>query len=777
MAVVAAWLAPAVLQQATALSVYALPVVGTASLLICVTVFAGWRLLPAFRTVILCFPALLLWMTLMTAAQAPAQLPESLAGGEHLLSGKVSDVRSAPVTERFLFAPDPMHVEAGWPQRIRVTWYRNGYRDNYTSHNPGSEGLRDGQYWQLTLRAKRPRGLRNPGGYNYGRAAWVRGVGATAYVRESPDNRLLSDEPGFRQQIAARITTQLGGHDATPLVLALTTGIRTSLTDRHWEALRQTGTSHLFAISGLHIGLAAGLGLLFARLILPVPGLRIIERMAGGPRGAGWLLALTIATVYAAVSGFQIPACRALLMLFLIALLSLSRRELCLSDVLARTVTLLLVLQPVAVFTLSFWLSCSAVAVLIFLTHRSRIQRPRTTGSVKAFLNVLQNAFRNTIKAQWFLVIALTPLALTGFGGVSLIAPLVNLLVIPVFAVVLVPLLLASLLLVVAGLNAGWLLTVAADLLAWLFVRLEQAGGMSAGYVEPVGTPPAIAGLTIAVLLLLAPAALPGRRFAPLFLLPLLLPATFVADEEVRVTVFDVGHGLSALVQTGNYRLLYDTGPRWQSGDAAQSVVLPALRELGLTDLDRVIVSHGDSDHSGGYASLQKGIDTGVPYDCLAGDVWTVNGVSFSVLWPPRVVSDAKNNDSCVLSIALAGQRLLFPGDIEAAAEFAVLRTAKEQLQNTVWLLLPHHGSGTSSTQSFVAALDPVYAVATAGYRNRWGFPRAEVVERYRNAGACVLSTGDTGAQVYVLNKEGITLRSTARGRRWWPWETDLRQC
>jgi len=729
------------------LSVYAALLLGTCCLLILVRF---WR----------CLTGLFLFGWFCCFNYQQQQLPERLAGVDTGLRGEVIAVLSeSDAMHRFVFAPDKVHTGEGWPARVQLTWY-------YPVLRPAA-----GEQWQLVVRARAPRSLLNPGGYDRAKQAYLKGIGAFGYVRESEENRVLraagkSLLRDVRRYIAARLGEHLSkgrrSEVALPMVKALLLGERSDFTDDHWRVFRRTGTSHLFAISGLHISLAAGLGLLLGRLLS--------WRVA-------CVAAFVFAAIYTAISGAGLPAVRALVMLGIALLVLLSRREFRAPDILALAAIVITVIWPLAVFTAGFWLSFAAVWVLIYLAAVERSADSRREGrSVAALL---------AGPVQWRLVIALSPLVLLWFDEVSLVAPVVNFVLIPCFSFLLVPALLMQLPLLfidwVAGGSVSTLL-LPVDLVAWCLdkafavLSVIAASDFAAWQPHSGDTTATLLYLPGAVALVLLPATLPGRALCVFLLLPLVFGVKAVPQEGLRIDVFDVGHGLAVLVRTPEHSLLYDTGPRWRSGDAGERILLPAFRALGVTSIDKLIVSHPDSDHSGGLESLQAQWRQLEPYNCVAGQSWQWEGADFSVLHPAAAYRGSENNASCVVLIRYGDMRLLLAGDVEAAAEYLLVRKGVPEVH---WLTVPHHGSATSSTQPFVTATTPQFAVVSAAYANRWGFPREAVVKRWLDAGTCLLNTADTGALRFVVYDDRIRLETYGRSygslfafwSGWWPWQ------
>jgi len=744
-------------------SLYAVALGGTACLWGWST---DWR-----RAELMLVPGMVFWVWCSTSLQPV--LPPEVAGRDLRVSGYVA---SFPVTRdgvtRFDFllsgSPPPgKHLPADSSRdlagsRIKLSWY-----------NP-SVTLEPGSHWQVEVRLRKPRGLANPGGFDYPRAMFLRGVPAAGYVRATEFNRALPQAMAAkpwsirllaqRADVAASIAAALPNDSpGLPLLLALAVGARHLLTNSDWRVLRHTGTSHLLAISGLHITLAASFGFLLGRLAL----------LLGAAAWLPWLTSALLGAMYAALSGFGLPANRALIMLLLYTMLLLGRREYSGFELLGIAAIGILLVEPLAAFQPGFWLSFSAVAVLI---HVSRLfagqEQPAVV--VPAGWRRLLTIVSTAVRLQCLLVAALALPGAVFFGELSLLAPLVNVLAIPLFSIVVVPLLLLALLLLpVLPLLADGLLSLLSVFLqvgfGWLTVLADFRFATAPLFDAGAGV--FLCG-ALAVLLMLAPAGLPARSCAVFLLVPIFFGVRSPANDALLIDVLDVGHGLAVVVRAGQHTLLYDTGPSWRGGDAGASVVLPALKSMGVATPNLLIVSHSDSDHAGGLSSLQSEWPALRPYTCEAGNSWhwswpgSAGAAVFTVLHPQAAHKWSDNNGSCVLQIDYAGRRILLPGDIEAPAEAALV--AESRLAFADLVLLPHHGSLTSSTAKFVAGVAPRFAVASAGWRNRWGFPKAQVIARWRDAGACVLSTGDTGALRFIADSNGFYLDRVWREQHWW---------
>ena len=679
-----------------------------------------------------------LWGLLQAHGLLYPQLPSELERKDLLIQGRVISIPQVSYKKiRFDFAPEKIIDHPGnhqIPEKIRLNWYR--------SHTE----IHAGEQWQLLVRLKRPHGFMNPGGFDYEGYLFQQGITATGYVRKSEDNlRLVSAGPGLnslREALADKIRLALDGSSVTGIILALVLGLRSDIYPEQWEVFLATGTNHLIAISGLHIGLISGLGFWLARwfwrrssrlcLLLPAPK-------------AAAIVAAILALGYAALAGFSIPTQRALIMLSVLMLALFLGRPVKATTTLSLAIILILLWDSFAVLSPGFWLSFSAVAMIVWMLGNRQHWR----------------AWQQWGLIQGGLALSLFPLTIWFFQRASLIAPAANFLAVPIVGFLVVPLaLLGSLCCLVSPALGAWILQIPASILSaviWLLQVLMDVSWSTINLPQPN-----IIWLLLALLgiaLLLAPRGIPVRGLAVVFLLPLFInPVNQPDPGTFRVDFLDVGQGLSAVVQTANHVLVYDTGAKFSdSFNAGEAVVVPVLQNLGVKKIDRLIISHADNDHRGGLSSVLKSLAVEEVFAsdpdsldkvhadvCMRGQTWNWDGVNFSLLHPPEGWSGKRNNGSCVLRVENDSGGVLLTADIEKPAENALLRYYGEDLQTTV-LLVPHHGSKSSSQAKFIAAVDPEIAVLGFGYLNRFGFPKDEVMQRYSERGIKIYNTVDAG--------------------------------
>ncbi|MCB1877834.1 MAG: DNA internalization-related competence protein ComEC/Rec2 [Chromatiales bacterium] len=702
--------------------------------------FSAWRRHWLLASVLLG----LAWGGIDRWQQARADLDPGWEGVNLMAVGRIHDLperrdRSARfylAVEKLYPVGEPHRFDVSPPSLIRLSW-----------HEP-EQWPASGERWQFEVRLKRPRGFANPHGFDYAAWLWGRGVRATGYARRDGTHVRLAPAPvgidRLRQTIADRLSEREGGL-FTAMVAALALGDRSGLGQDHWRVLAATGTSHLLAISGLHVGLVA----LWGGWIVGLIATRLPLRSRSLPRQqAAALGGLLFAALYAALAGFSVPTQRALILVAVVALSLGLRRSPSPMRALLLALTVVLAWDPTAVFSAGFWLSFGAVALILYgMTGRLRVS----------------DWWWRWGRVQWLVGLGLTPVLLMWFQRVSLASPLVNLIAVPVVGLLVVPLVLAGgLLMLPFPQFADFLLDVAEGVLKGLWWGLQHAANWpGTEWLLPAMPWPLLLAAGLGVAWLLSPRGWPGRWLGLVALLPVLLyRAPQPPPGGLWLTLLDVGQGLAAVVRTHGHALVYDTGPSYGGEfDTGWAVVGPYLDATGIGRVDRLVISNGDRDHAGGAESLVSrwsvaevinGADPArfhLPGDrpCLAGEQWTWDGVRFRFLHPPTVDAFRGNDRSCVLHVQAAeGGSLLLPGDIEARAERSLL--AAGPLPKVDVLVVPHHGSRSSSTAPFIDAVSPQIALFATGYRNRFGFPKPDVVRRYRDAGAAIYTTHEQGA-------------------------------
>ncbi len=673
----------------------------------------------------------------------------------------------------------------GWslPARIRLRWY-----------DP-TRLVGVGESWKFTVRLKRPHGVNNPGAFDY--EAWMFGrrIAATGYVVDAFPPTYLGSGPTrygiqrFRSNTAQFIESTLGGYDTAGLIVALAVGHRHAVTDPIWRVLRATGTAHLMAISGLHIGLVSGMLYWLAGGLWRRCGQAPLRWPASC---VGALSGLVGAIGYAALAGLSVPTQRAVVMVAVVVSAILLRRRCRVRDGISIAMFVVLVLDPLVVMFVGFWLSFGAVALIAaVLARRHRIIVVREANFRSESDRAQNTPWRRVLDrgglrlqraaiVQLSLVCGLAPLSLYAFGEMSVVSPLANAAAIPVVGFIVVPLSLLGVGAFAIGAEgcAELLFRLAVEVLEPLWLGVSRLAAWSAA----VWTQPTLPGWVLAigalgVVLWLLPRGAPARWLAAVAVALLLVwPVPRPPWGGVWVSVLDVGQGLAVVAQTRQRVLVFDTGPRFRSGLSMGHVALvPFLHSQGVRRIDRLVVSHDDNDHIGGVDALREAF----PIDkilasrpeslngaqpCRRGQYWIWQGVKFEMLHPQNPNALSGNDASCVLRISNKHGSVLIPGDIEAAAESALVSHYGPNLASDV-LVVPHHGSRTSSTESFLRAVRPRAAVISVGYRNRYGHPHADVLSRYRQAQIEVYSTSDSGALFVRMDGRGESIDEQRRLR------------
>ncbi|WP_082576255.1 DNA internalization-related competence protein ComEC/Rec2 [Lysobacter sp. Root604] len=706
------------------------------------------------------------WTGLHAGYALSRQLPPEWERRQATVSGRIVEMPAHEVRRtRFAFRVDGGDDQPA-PLRgrlLRLSWYSEDRVER--------ERLRAGQRWRWKLRLRAPRGLRNPGGADAEKYALMQGLSANGYLVAAEQAQLLAPASGLealRERLSDRIRDAVAA-PSSRYVRALALGDTRALDERDWEVLRANGLTHLIAISGFHVGLVAGFFALIVRGVWRLrPGL---ARRWPRPIAAA-SAAATGALLYAALAGFALPTVRTLLMIAVVAGVRLSRRPFEGAAALALAAIAVLLVDPLAVLGAGFWLSFLGVAWLLWCLPRSG---PRPS------------LLREFLSAQGVATLGLLPACVALFGQASLAGPLANLLAVPWWGLVVVPLALIGTGLDLLWTGAGegaWRLAALCFDLSWPCFERLATGGLALWWLPQApwfALPLALLG----AFWLLLPRGVPGKPLALLLWLPLLWPDRNLPQPgEAELTVIDVGQGLSVHVRTARHELLYDFGPAVVDGyDAGERAVLPTLRALGVRSLDRLVVSHADNDHAGGLEAVARaypGDDRRAPEGagialaraCVAGEAWTWDGVRFRFLHPPPYFPYLRNESSCVLRIDTAHGAVLLTGDIGEVVERDLVRRDRESGRRDLRadvVLVPHHGSRGSSDPAFVAATGARHALISSGYGNRYGHPKPQVLTRWRAAGASVWDTSRGGALRLRLAAEGLELetRRQAHPRLW----------
>ena len=742
--------------------------------------------------IICCLGLGLCWALFMADRQLHHQLPDHLDKQDFLITGTIDSlIDTNDRRSRFSLAVDSAQLLSDPSQQVPLksvllSWYR------FAGAGVSGE-LRSGERWQIIGRLQRPRGMRNPGAFDY--QSWLvqQDYSATGYVRQSKKALRLEDSRhsinNYRNQIRRAINgsglSELGG----AVVVALSIGDKQQISAQ-WDDLARLGIVHLLVISGLHIGLVATMGFWLGaglgRLLLPLHR-RLPQMVNFVGRCSGPFMALFAALGYSLLAGFSLSTQRALIAVLVVMLSKLLFRRVEPFTCMVWALTLIAITQPLAILSAGFWLSFVAVGLLLWWFTPWLSKTESSTAKSNFSLSRL-------CSAQLALLAGMAIPLLFFMGRGSWLAPLVNLVAVPWISFVTIPLSLMGIALQAAwpeGASRLWQWADYSVAPLWLFVDWLP---VSVGFVH---APMAFDtwGFTAALLAViglllprgLLPNVLAGRW---LLLLPLLAVLTCSKPQSpLRLTVLDVGQGLALVLETPDKTLVYDSGPNYgERFSAGSGIVAPYLWRRGRSQIDLLVVSHEDGDHAGGVDSLLASLEVedvlvGPGFvaknyrRCVSGQRWQwgegVDRVSFEILSPSPSSAIEGNNSSCVLLISWRDQAILLPGDIEHSVEAHLQRSPLSKLPLTpvTVLLAPHHGSQTSSTQGFVDRVRPAHVVFSSGYRHQFGHPHSAVVDRYRSVKSQLWLTSEQGAISFVWNQQGVLKVGPTRTRRpdrWW---------
>lgn len=749
-----------------------LPAAGWLWLLPGCVALAAWRRVFALP---LAIAAGFLWAAGFAHLRLSDRLAPELEGRDLEVVGVVAGLPA--IGERSVrFEFEVESADAKLPGKILLSWYRSALAPGPDALPAALEaGVHAAERWRFTVRLRRPHGHLNPHGFDY--EAWLieRGIGATGYVRPgaAPMRLGVRGNPmdrieQAREHVRDRFSRVLGETPAAGILAALAVGDQRSISSEEWRLFNRTGVTHLMSISGLHVTMVSALCAWLAGA-----GWRRVPRLALAlpARKAAALTAILASLGYALIAGFAVPAQRTFCMVTVVALALWCGRISTPSRTLALALGLVVAFDPWAVLAAGAWLSFGAVAIIFYVATTAHARQRDRWPWVK-----------QALRTQWAITLGLAPAALFLFSQISVVGPLANAVAIPLVSMAVTPLALAA-----AVLPVDMLAHFAAWLVGWLMQFLEWCAGLPLAVWQQHAPPlwsllPALAG----VAWLLAPRGLPWRASGLALALPAFAaPAPLPAPGEAWVITLDVGQGLAVVVRTATRALLYDAGPQFGTGaDSGERLIAPYLRAIGVARLDTMIVTHNDQDHAGGAASVIENFEVdellsslpaahplraSVPASqpCRRGAEWEWDQVRFALLHPaPGDQGARKTNDlSCVLRISTGARSMLLTGDIERPSEALLVARGAQALRADA-LLVPHHGSRTSSSAEFLAAVQPSIAVVPAGYRNRFGHPHAEVLARYAALDVRVLRTDHEGAITVRLSPAGVQAWTERRDRR-----------
>ncbi|MDO9313531.1 MAG: DNA internalization-related competence protein ComEC/Rec2 [Burkholderiaceae bacterium] len=738
------------------------------------------------------------------------KLPIAIEGHDLQVTGVVASLPQRSSNGlRFRFEVDEATQDGQLlvvPAVVSLGWYA-GFQDEAPLTAAQGE-LRAGQRWRFTVRLRRPHGLSNPQGFDQELRWFEEGVRATGSVRETPVPRLLDLAVAhpierLRQHVRDAIDATVADRRAAGVLSALAVGDQSSIERDDWDLFRRAGIAHLVSISGLHITMFAWL----AGVVIGAMWRRNQRAMlwVAAPAAALWG-GFAVAFVYAVFSGWGVPSQRTVWMLGTVCLLRGAGLRWPWPLVLLAAATVVTVIDPWALLQPGFWLSFAAVGLLL-LSGSAKVESlardsgdsdaasATVTGRLRALVPKLRGWVSGGIRTQWIATLGLTPLTLVCFQQLSLIGFVANLIAIPLITLVITPLALLGSIAAPLWKAGAWAVSLLCASLGWL--------AQAPAAVWSVGVAPwwaQVAGLLAAAWLVM-PLPWRVRALAVPLVLPMLLPVRQLPTSgEFELVAADVGQGTAVIVRTRHHVLVYDAGPQYSPDfDAGQRVLLPLLRSRGDHHIDTLVLSHRDTDHVGGAATLLQGMPIGEltssiedlhplridaqgrgvnQHRCAAGQHWEWDGVRFEMLHPGTDVdtpASRPNTLSCVLRVQGAGASALLTGDIERDQEIRLLREHRDALSSDV-LLVPHHGSKTSSSAAFLDAVSPRVAVFQAGHLNRYGHPAADVLARYRQRGIAIADSPNCGAWTWHSASRDVRPSGgceRADARRYWHWQAE----
>lgn len=648
------------------------------------------------------------------------------------------------------------------PQKIQTSWYKT------------QETIKPNQLWRLGLKLKAPHGFHNHGTFDYEFWLFQQGIQAKAYVHKQYPQQLIKDKNNFsvdryRYELSKWIAS-LDYLKHTSIYQALIVGDRSNISEEQWRVFRHTGTSHLIAISGLHISLLVSLCYFLTRFICSRS--MHTTHFIPAPKAAIYV-SLCVAIIYSALAGFSLPTLRALIMLSVYFISRLFVKRLSIVNILAIAVFLILLLDPFSLLKADFWLSFTAVALIGYLITGRKQQS-------KLYL---------AFKIQVFLSFSLIPLTLWYFNLATLNGVFANIIAVPFTGFILLPGLFLSLLLSPFEFLQTFLLKTI-DICVeyfWQFLNLllsidyNLLSNLNLNGANKI----ALLFMFFACLLLFLPKGLPSRALALFCFVPMCFyHSNDLKEHELDFVMLDVGQGLAVLIQTKDETILFDTGAKFsETFDVGSDIIVPYLQNQGINTLDKIIISHGDNDHIGGLLGVTENISvkqiiSSVAYQaefanhifCEQGLNWETNGYHFEFLHPTlnKVEELSKNDSSCVLMISGRQHKILLTGDIERKAEQMLLAQYQEKLKADV-MIVPHHGSRTSSSRHFINQVQPDIALVSSGYSNRFGFPKQDIVARYEKQGGRVFNTAKQGAiSLFFSNNSYELTHSRDEYQRFW---------
>lgn len=681
------------------------------------------------------------WLTLHADQLLAVKLPLNLANQSLVITGTINSIPEIKTNySTFIIAVhtiQPANIKYSDPLLVRVAW-------------EFAPKLHVGDLWQLNVKLKPPRGFWNVGGYDYQQWLFEQRVRATGYVIANSNNLLLANADiiysvdVYRQHLAEHINSQLQNYPLAGLVAALAVGVRNNVTEQQWLVLRNTGTNHLFAIAGLHIGIVTAIVFFLVNFLWRYIGKVTLYFPA---QQSAAIAALCAAILYSALAGFALPTQRAIVMVTVFLFSVLLRKNLAAWSALSLALLVILITEPLAILSDSFWLSFGAVGLIIYGVSGRLYQ----TG-----------LWWHWGRAQWVMTIGLIPLGLLFFQQTALAGLLANIIAVPWVGFIVLPLVLLG--------DIFWLFAPRLSEFCWLFAEYAlQAIWPILNHLAALDTLQWYGSITnkwvlltalIGVILFLLPNGIALRSVGIFWLLPLFFwkPSGPMLGE-VWFTLLDAGEGLAAIVRTQNHVLVFNL----------DNAIVPYLKAYDVSTIDTLILDKDEDT-----VNIENILTGVVVRQCLTntsfGQHWQWDNVNFQVLYPMQA-NTPSISFSKVLRIETGAQSILLTGDIDNEAETELLTYATKSLASNI-LIAPHHGSNNSSSAELIAAIHPNFVLFSAGYLNRYGFPDAQVIARYQTSDAQIFSTADVGMITFKLKGKGnVSFPNTYLKNDWHFWD------
>jgi competence protein ComEC len=625
-------------------------------------------------------------------------------------------------------------------KKLRLSWREPAWQ------------VQQGQQVRLLVKVKPPHGLANEAGFNYQQWLFSEGINATGYVKSHVDNKLLDDVKTTRQTLLNKMLASSLPHRSW--LAALTFGYRGLLQPKDWHLVQKTGVAHLIAISGLHLALVASISYVLIAWVGGVLISRFHSLQHINLHNVAMFLTLFPTLAYSALAGFGLPTLRAWLMLLLFSVFFLCNKHLGSKSLILLSLTCFILLFPLSIFGLSFWLSFCAVSIICFVFWRWPVTQ--RDFSVLAILSAM-------VKVQLCLTVLMLPLVAWQFSYISTVSPLVNLIAVPAVTMILVPIcLLAAICLAFKPDWAFALFSLVDHMLSYGLTFLNFALQLNISFFNIPSFPGVV---WFFIFLFVLGCCIPflgiNKKYLCVLLLPLMSYLLSQRTNTWQIDVLDVGQGLAVLISKNKHAIVYDVGASYPSGfNMADSVLLPILQARGLSKVDLVFISHQDNDHAGSLPQLLKGIQVSEVLTnqdrCQQGFNINWQGLKIKALWPDDALKYNDNNGSCVIKVSDQYHSILLPGDIDKSTEKHLTNIHPKQLQADI-LLAAHHGSNTSSSSEFIKTVGAEYVIFSQGFLNRWRFPSREVLDRFEQVNAksgaqsTYFRTSDSGQVSFIM--------------------------